>query len=76
MTGKVLVTGASGFIASHCIIQLLEAGYSVKGTVRNVSRTAVLRKIFHKNATFDDSCLEFCKADLSKDDGWKDTLAD
>ncbi len=25
----VLVTGASGFIALHCIVQLLEAGYRV-----------------------------------------------
>ena len=31
----VLVTGGSGFIASHCIIQLAAAGYHVKATVRN-----------------------------------------
>jgi dihydroflavonol-4-reductase len=30
----VLVTGASGFIAIHCIIQLLEQGYHVRGTLR------------------------------------------
>jgi len=30
----VCVTGASGFIASHAISQLLEKGYTVRGTVR------------------------------------------
>jgi len=30
----VAVTGASGFIAAHCIKQLLEKGYTVRGTVR------------------------------------------
>lgn len=31
----VLVTGASGFVASHIVRQLLEDGYRVRGTVRN-----------------------------------------
>ena len=36
----VLVTGGSGFIASHAILQLLGAGYQVRTTVRNLSREA------------------------------------
>ena len=32
----VLVTGGSGFIASHCIIQLAAAGYKIKATVHRV----------------------------------------
>ena len=42
----VCVTGASGFIASHIVQQLLSKGYSVKGTVRNAgdeAKTAHLR---------------------------------
>jgi len=31
----VCVTGASGFIASHLVKQLLERGYHVRATVRN-----------------------------------------
>ena len=35
----VLVTGASGFVATHLIKQLLEQGrYRVRGTVRNKKR--------------------------------------
>jgi len=32
--GTVLVTGATGFIAGHVILQLLHAGYTVRGSVR------------------------------------------
>ncbi len=32
----VTVTGATGFIASHLVKQLLDAGYSVRGTVTSV----------------------------------------
>ncbi len=34
----VLVTGATGFIASRVVLDLLEAGYQVRGTVRNLER--------------------------------------
>jgi dihydroflavonol-4-reductase len=40
VTGSpVLVTGASGFIASHIVEQLLEGGYRVRGTVRDPDKT-------------------------------------
>ena len=35
MTGKVLLTGVSGWIAKHTAIELLNSGYEVLGTVRN-----------------------------------------
>lgn len=34
----VLVTGASGYVAGHCIIQLLDRGYRVRGTLRSLRR--------------------------------------
>ncbi|KAJ5703803.1 hypothetical protein N7493_010941 [Penicillium malachiteum] len=34
----VLVTGGSGFVGSHCIIQCLAAGYQVRTTVRSLKR--------------------------------------
>jgi dihydroflavonol-4-reductase len=35
---RVLVTGGSGFIGSHCILQLLAAGHQVRATVRSLTR--------------------------------------
>ena len=37
MSQTILVSGASGYIASHVIKQLLERGYKVIGTVRNLA---------------------------------------
>ncbi len=34
----VAVTGASGFIGLHCILSLLQEGYRVRGTLRDMSR--------------------------------------
>ncbi len=39
----VLVTGGSGFLGAHCIVQLLKAGYRVRTTVRSVKREADVR---------------------------------
>jgi uncharacterized protein YbjT (DUF2867 family) len=38
---RVLVTGDSGFIGSHCVVQLLLAGHDVRTTVRNLGRVSV-----------------------------------
>jgi len=69
----VLVTGASGFIAMHCILQLLERGYKVRGTLREPTREAGLRKTFAKHLSADDR-LEFLTADLQKKEGWDDAV--
>ena len=42
---RVLVTGGTGFIGSHAIVQLLEAGYRVRTTVRNLSRADDVRAL-------------------------------
>ena len=71
---KVLVTGASGFIAEHCIIELLKNGYSVKGSLRTMNREQEVRDAV-KTET-DDAKLEFCKLDLLDDDGWEEAMRD
>ena len=71
---KVLVTGASGFIAEHCIIELLKNNYSVKGSLRSMNREQEVREAI--KTEIDDANLEFCKLDLLKDDGWQDAMQD
>ncbi|HCK66020.1 MAG TPA: aldehyde reductase, partial [Anaerolineae bacterium] len=44
----ILVTGASGFIATHTIAQLLEKGYKVRGTVRSMKKEAEVRESVSK----------------------------
>ena len=45
-TGKVLVTGANVFIAVWLVKDLLEQGFSVRGTVRSESKGEHLKKLF------------------------------
>lgn len=42
----VVVTGANGFIGSHVVDQLLQHGYNVRGTVRNVAKNSWLNDYF------------------------------
>jgi dihydroflavonol-4-reductase len=65
----VLITGASGYIAMHCMSQLLAQGYRVRGTLRDPSRADGLRQVFAKQIVTDDN-LSFVTADLTSDDGW------
>lgn len=65
----VLVTGASGFLATHCILQLLQQGYRVRGTLRTLSKGDDLRQTFAKHLGAEPR-LEFVTADLMSDAGW------
>ena len=71
----VLVTGATGYIAGHVIRELLDHGYRVRGTVRNLAKT---EKTAHLRAAAErmGGSLEFVAADLSSDDGWAAAVAD
>ena len=67
----VLVTGASGFIAMHCILQLLASGWRVRGTLRTPSRAGKVRETLARHVDPGDR-LAFASADLSRDDGWQE----
>ena len=67
---KVLVTGASGYIATHCIKQLLEGGkYAVRGTVRSVQKEEKVRPLRELVAS-PAIPLELVEADLLKKETW------
>lgn len=69
----VLVSGGTGFVASHCILQLLGAGRSVRATVRAHHREADLRATI-RAAGGDDATLQVVVADLTADDGWAEAV--
>ena len=71
---KVLVTGGSGYIAQHCIVELLKKGYSVKTSLRSENREAEVRQAIAKEVEAKNN-LEFCKLDLLNDEGWDEAVA-
>jgi len=76
--GLVVVTGASGFIAKHIVLQLLNLGYSVRATVRTPSREAELRAAMSQHVddgTSVERLLSFARLDLEQDQGWDAALA-
>ena len=73
MPQTVLLTGATGYIAKHIALHLLEAGYTVRGTVRSLSRGAEVMEAVRPHLSDPsnlDQRLTFVALDLTKDDGW------
>src|SRR6202140_4756259 len=71
----VLVTGGSGFIASHAILQLLAAGHQVRTTVRSLKREGDVRKMLKVGGAERSDRLSFIAADLEYDEGWPEAVA-
>ncbi len=61
MGGLVVVTGANGHIGNNLCRQLLENGYTVRGTVRSLDKAP-------------DLDMEFVEADVLVDEGWENIL--
>ena len=54
--GTVLVTGGSGFIGGWCVIGLLQRGYTVRATVRNLGVESAVRAALGKQLTASRCC--------------------
>jgi nucleoside-diphosphate-sugar epimerase len=68
----VLVTGGSGFIGSHSILQLLAAGHRVRTTVRSLKREGDVRAMLKEGGAEPGDRLAFAVADLESDNGWSE----
>lgn len=69
MADRVLVTGISGFIASHVAKRLLEKGYEVRGTVRDKEKGARVVKALQLGHDGSNK-IELVEANLGSDAGW------
>lgn len=66
----VLVTGVNGYIASHIGLQLLEKGYTVRGTSRSASAEAKLLRNAFKG--FEDRYQHIIVPDMTADGAFDD----
>ena len=71
----VLVTGGSGFIGVHCILQLLQAGYRVRTSVRSLDREPEVRAMLRVGGVEPADALSFAVANLTSDAGWPQAVA-
>ena len=75
MQKKVLLTGVTGFLGSHTTIQLLESGYQVIGTLRNMDRKDSILNTINQHTDKVDQ-LSFAKADLLDREIWQTLTSD
>ena len=74
-SGLVLVTGANGFVGKWTVIELLRAGFDVRGTVRSESKAEAVRAAV--TGELDEAVLDrlsFARLDLMQDRGWADVM--
>jgi nucleoside-diphosphate-sugar epimerase len=74
MVDTVLVTGGTGFVASWCIVALLQRGYAVRTTVRSLSKQAAVRAAVASRVDPGERLTCFA-ADLTEDNGWDAAMA-
>eukprot|EP00357_Protocruzia_adherens_P023183 CAMPEP_0115007972 /NCGR_PEP_ID=MMETSP0216-20121206/21591_1 /TAXON_ID=223996 /ORGANISM="Protocruzia adherens, Strain Boccale" /LENGTH=373 /DNA_ID=CAMNT_0002375203 /DNA_START=54 /DNA_END=1173 /DNA_ORIENTATION=+ len=76
-SGKVLVTGANGYIAGHVIIQLLKRGYSIRGTVRDLSNTKKYQYITDLKEQYPQYSdkIELVEANLLNEECWQSVVS-
>lgn len=73
---KVLVTGGTGFLGVHTILQLLQRGYEVKTTIRSLAKKDSIIKALEEGGITDFSNLTFIEADLTNDSNWSEATKD
>ncbi|MGM8363650.1 SDR family oxidoreductase [Flavobacterium sp. ARAG 55.4] len=73
---RVLVTGGSGFVGIHTILQLLKQDYSVATTIRSLSKREEISNALVENGITNLEKLHFYEANLIADEGWDTAVKD
>ncbi|TDO24188.1 SDR family oxidoreductase [Pedobacter duraquae] len=73
---KVLVTGGTGFVGIHTILQLLEKGYEVNTTLRSLTKKETITAALTAGGITDFTKLSFFEAELTADKGWEEAVKD
>jgi len=71
----VLVTGGTGFLGGWCLATLLERGYAVRTTVRDLAREPEVRAAVEAAGVDPGTRLTVLAADLESDAGWAEAVA-
>jgi dihydroflavonol-4-reductase len=72
--GAVLVTGGTGFLGGWCVASLLERGYDVRTTVRDLARERAVRDAAEAAGVDPGTRLTVLAADLTSDAGWAEAI--
>lgn len=72
---SVLVTGGTGFVGVHCILQLLQKGYTVKTTLRSLKRKNEVINMLKVGGITSFDNLSFLEADLLSDTNWNEAVS-
>jgi uncharacterized protein YbjT (DUF2867 family) len=66
--GPVVVTGASGFVGSWLVMKLLQAGYTVRATVRDPGELSVSSPSFlARTRDAETECHRACESETMLD---------
>ncbi len=75
MNKTVLVTGGSGFVGIHTIVQLLQNGFQVRTTIRSLNKKENIIEALKSIRADNIGKLHFFEADLTEDAGWDDAMS-
>ncbi|VDK18644.1 unnamed protein product [Anisakis simplex] len=71
LNSAVLVTGATGYLAINCVQLLLNDGYNVRGTVRDLNNKHKIDPLLTMN---NSQNLQLLRADLTDEHAWCDAI--